>query len=144
MYPLEFLFNIATINLLFANISEEWANDFINRACSPLFYDILNRFNNSGKPLREILDSVTKTIILIDMPMLNYGLVLKNKKIAIKYFTFEKNSNKAYTFIIYLHELRYYFQRLNFTNLYEFSDNLSQQKFNENILRILKVENKWR
>ena len=44
MYPLEFLFNIANSDLLFAKISEEWANDFLNRACSPLFYDIINRF----------------------------------------------------------------------------------------------------
>ena len=109
---LNFLFKDFERNLDYKEIKKEWADDFIDIACKPIFKTILDRFiPKKNKNLKVILQSITPRIVLCSLPENLYGVTQKNLTIIIKNFNNEPGCKGA-TFAVFLHELAHYLQRI--------------------------------
>ena len=123
-----YMFKKLNRNLKYEAISSDWATDFIDRAANPPFSDILAKFNTSGEDLRCILQAMTHNIILIEMPKFTSGLTLISQIIAIKLFK-QKAGAKGASFIVYLHELAHYLQRIKCNTVLEAGEKKSLDNF---------------
>jgi hypothetical protein len=109
---LNFLFFKLPIRLEFRSIDEDWARNFIERACSHPYLEVLLKFNQSERNLREILEEVTPRIYLIEMPENLSGLNLKAQSIVIELFSNEE-AKEGGSFFVYLNDLAHYLRRVD-------------------------------
>ena len=132
---INYLFNKVSRNMIFETINQGWANDFVRIACKPTFEEAFNKFKNPEVPLQELIETATKNILLIELPSRCYGLNLKNNSICIKRVGGRLES-KGYIFIVYLHKLGNFLQRVNCSDIGEFYDQNSLKQHQKGIFKL--------
>ena len=121
---LKFIFNKMNKMIKYKLIDSSWASEFIELACRPPFVNVLNRYYNSSGNIREDLMDCTYKIILIELPKGLSGFNAHNGSIVIKLYKNELCA-KAATFIVYLHEVSHFLQRLEYQTINDHYNNFS-------------------
>ena len=107
---MNYFFDKININLQYSKISDEWSDNFQEKACKQPFKEVLLEFKVSELNLEQLLNKVTPKIYLIGLPKSIQGLTTNSQRIFLNYYKGPQYS-QALTFIAYLHELAYYLLR---------------------------------
>lgn len=117
-------------NLQYQKICLEDCEKFITLALKSPIVEVLQRFNKSSIPLEEILRKVTPNIYFMTFPEKIAGITLKTQLISIKLYDeahFSKDHRFGGYFIVYLHELGHFLQRVGFTKVDESNRRISPE-----------------
>ena len=98
--------------LPYRKLSINWSTHFLSQSQQPPFLEILTKFNKSSTPLETLLQNATSGIYLIKFPKQVYGYTSKQQQIILNLFN-ENFGVEGATFVVYLHELAHYLQRVD-------------------------------
>ena len=113
-------------NLKYKLIHPEWASLFISQSLQSPFREVLEGFKNSDLPLENLLPTVTYGIYLVKFPKRLYGYTSKAQRILFHYFN-DGFGEQGATFVVYLHELAHYLQRLQCKNVLQTLESKSDE-----------------